>query len=142
MSRSLRLVLIGLVALALVGGVVGYIMWNQPHRDLSAGKADFTMKPEELLQAFTANEAEANTKYLNKVVELSGVILDKPPIDGGGAVVLLEVPGEMLSVINCAFEATDAASVQPLDKGATITVRGEVTGYTMDVNLARCVLVQ
>ena len=141
MSRSLRLVLIGLVALALVGGVVGYTMWNKPHRDLSAGKADFSVKPAELYQAFVTNETEANAQYLNKVVELSGVIIDKPAIEGTGAVVLLEVPGEMFG-INCAFEAADADALKSLDKGTTITLRGEVTGYTMDVNLARCVLVQ
>ena len=138
MKKQVQYILLAVLALAVAGAATGYVMWNQPHRDL-ADSADFTVKPVELYQAFSADETSANDKYLNKVVEVSGVVMEKKNIEGNRAIVLLEVPNEMFG-INCAFEAEDAAQLEGIASGTEVTLRGEVTGYTMDVNLARCIL--
>ena len=139
MNQSLKLGLFAVLALLLLGGGAGFYMWNKPHKDLTDSAADFTLKPEELFQAYNTDETNANQTYLNKVVELTGVIMEKQTVEENRSIVLVEVPGEMFG-INCAFEAEEADQISGLKEGQSITLRGEVTGFTMDVNLARCVL--
>ncbi|MDP5169652.1 MAG: OB-fold putative lipoprotein [Bacteroidia bacterium] len=139
MNQSSKIGLTAVLAVLLLAGGGGYYMWNKPHKDLTDSPADFTLKAEELFQAYYADEASANQTYLNKVVELTGVVMEKQTVEENRSIVLVEVPGEMFG-INCAFEAEEADQVNSLKEGQTITLRGEVTGFTMDVNLARCVL--
>lgn len=136
-SRTNYIILAALILL-IAGGATGYFMWNKPHTDLTADVADFNTNPTELFEKFNTDEAAANQTYLNKVVELTGTISEKKDVGDQGAVILLEVPGEMFG-INCAFEPADVASLESLEVGSNITLRGKVTGMAFDVNLARCV---
>lgn len=140
MKSKTNYIVLAVFALLLAGGITGYFMWNKPHQDLTADAADFTTTPTELFEKFTADEAAANQTYLNKVVELSGIVTEKKDVGEQGSVILLEVPGEMFG-INCAFEPADAASLTDIATGSTITLRGKVDGMAFDVNLSRCVQV-
>ncbi len=138
MSTTLRNILVLVFLIAVGGGIAAYLMWNQSHRDLSE-TVDYTLKPSELYQAFSNDESSANKQYLNKVVEMTGVVMEKQEIEGNRGMVLLEVPNEMFG-INCAFEPEAAGALDSVNVGDQITLRGAITGYTMDVNLARCIL--
>lgn len=141
MNRTVRIALIIIALVAVGGGAAAIYLWNKPHRDLTAMEADFTVTPEALFTAFEANEADANAKYLNKVVEVKGTVMDKQEAGEERAIIMLEVPGQMFG-LNCAFEADGAGATESVAVGDEVTLRGEVTGYTMDVNLARCVVMQ
>lgn len=138
MKSKTNYIVLAVVALLFAGGGAGYFMWNKPHQDLTASAADFNITPSDLFHEFNADETAANQTYLNKVVELSGTVAEKKDVGEQGTVILLEVPGEMFG-INCAFEPADVASLETVEVGSSITVRGQVTGIALDVNLARCV---
>lgn len=139
MNRNSLLIIL-VAAIASAAGV-GYAMWNKPHEDLTEEAANFTLASTELYTEYTSDEAAANSTYLGKTVELTGIVAEKKEEEGNRAILLLEIPGEMFG-INCAFEADHSAEVQSIEPGQSITLRGKVDGFTFDVNLSRCVIIK
>ena len=78
MNKNLKKISISIVVLVLVL-VVGffsarYYAYHGGKRDVQSEQAAFTMKTKDILAEFTANEADANKKYLEKPVSITGVI--------------------------------------------------------------------
>jgi flagellar basal body-associated protein FliL len=73
MKKWKKIVLIVLVTgVVLAGAVVAYV-YLKPHRDVTKEKG-VQLSAQKLYDAFKANEADANTKYLDKAIELTGEV--------------------------------------------------------------------
>jgi len=94
----------------------------------------------DLLNAFETDESAANTKYLDKIIKVNGIIKDIENNDTGEISVILATDNEMSSVI-CNFDPA-FKDIQKLKKGEEIVIKGLCSGYLMDVVLDRCVLAQ
>lgn len=122
---------------ALITGIVGVLaavavllyVFLKPHRDVSNEKG-VPLTAQALYDAFKANEADANAKYLDKAIELSGEIADLNTNQDGHVVVNVKT-NDPLFVINCTFK-TNPGALQP---GQTITFKGICTGYIPDMNV-------
>lgn len=121
-------------ALALVGGIIGYKMYTKPHKEVTDSKADFSLSSADLYRAYGENEREANTKYLNKILEVKGTISTINTVDVGSSFVLDS--GDPMGGITCEFESSDAT--KDLAVGQTVSVKGFCTGKLIDVVLTRC----
>lgn len=84
----MKKILLFLGLAALIGGFIGYRMWNKPHQNMAAAKTDVTIDAVALFGEFEANEAAANGKYLDKIIALSGIV--KNVATEGSTVVYLE----------------------------------------------------
>ena len=136
---SLRKSLLIILPLLVIAAGIGLYMYNKPHADLHASEADFKLKAAELLETFSNNETDANAKYLNKIVEVSGVVVEKEVTETGDVIVFLKEPGEMFGV-SCAFVPEQQAEAESLQTGEQTTIKGVCTGMLMDVSLSRCVV--
>lgn len=123
-----------LVILIVLGGAFGYWQYNKGHKETSGAKADISISPKDLLQAFDTDEASANQKYLDKIIEVEGVVKLTDKTDAGSSL-HLETGSEMSAII-CEFESPDAVSSVQI--GQTAKVKGFCTGKLMDVVLVRC----
>lgn len=139
MSQKVKIALLALLVVGLIGGTVGMMLFNKPHQDLSATAADYQVSATDLFGEFEMNEAGANAKYLNKIVEVKGTIQDSKPTDDGGLILVLSNPGDLFGV-NCSFQPESMQAAAALEKGREVKVKGICTGYLMDVNLARCIV--
>lgn len=131
----MRKIFIGLFLLVLIGGGVGLYMFNKPLESTMALKSDFTMKAADLLIAFESDETLANSKYLDKVIEVSGYV-KKLNVDEGKTTVYLDSDNPMSNVI---FQLEEFNT--SIKEGEKITLKGVCTGYLMDVVLVRAVRV-
>ena len=122
---------------AIVGIGVGLYMYNKPLESMSGQKADISISAADLYQAFDADEQAANTAYLGKVIEVSGAIASISAGDDGSNNVLLNA-GDVMGGVVCRL---DASSTDIFQEGQQVSLRGECTGKLLDVELARCVLV-
>jgi len=119
MNKKLKKILIVLGVLIVVGYftlpmIKDYIIYNLGKRDIQSEEAAFTLKTKDIVEEFTANEAAANKKYLEKPVAISGVIT---------SVNTKEVVVDEVAI--CNFTTADAT----LKAGQTVTVKGRVVGY-------------
>ena len=83
-----------------------------------------------LFEAFKNDEAAANTKYLDKSIEIEGEVLDQSTNQDGQSVVNFKTD-DAFFVINCTFK-TNPGELKP---GTTIRFKGICTGYIPDANV-------
>lgn len=123
--------ILGLIAFcAVIASAYGYYMYNKPVAGLENQKPDYSITPQKLLQDFQTSEETANSNYLNKVIELKGVIAK---VEGQN--ITLEV-GDGFAQVIC--EMKEGASLDNVSKGQKVNVKGLCTGYLMDVILVNC----
>lgn len=139
MSSKVKIAILALLIVGGIGVTIGFSLFNKPHQDLVSAESAFQIDAPALFTAFESDEAGANEKYLNQIVEVSGIVQEKNETDNGGINLILRDDVAMFG-INCAFLPDQAAKVAKLEIGMQATVKGICTGYLMDVSLARCVL--
>ena len=131
-----KIITIGLL-LAVVGAGVGFMIYNKPHQNMQSAKSDFKMTATELFSDFEANETTANTKYLDKVIELNGTVQSVSEEENKVSITL-DAGGLMGGVI-CQLDELSKHKRTEFKKGETVQMKGLCTGMLMDVVLVRCV---
>jgi hypothetical protein len=133
MKRRNIIFLLVLIALA-GGGITVWYMWNKPHLKVEDQEAVVVDAPG-LYTAFTTNEQQANTTYLNKTLQVAGKVTELSKNQDGKTVAILEA-GDPLGGIQCTFRESNVV----VNTGEQITTKGFCNGYTMVVVLNDCIL--
>ena len=133
-----KIILITIIA-AVIAAIVGFLLYNKPHRDTASATSDFIVEAPALLLEFTQNEAAANQKYLDKVVAVKGKVKLISADDEGNINLILDANDAMAGVI-CTIPKADADSAEGVKEGDEVVVKGVCTGVLMDVVLFRCVI--
>lgn len=113
MTKKTKIVLASILGLGLVLFVAYKIMLTSGARDLESEKTAFAVSTKEIVNEF-ATDTSATTKYLNKAIEIKGVVTqieDKQLILDG--------------VVICAMKNV----VTPENKDKIITIKGRFLGY-------------
>lgn len=119
--------------------MTGVYLFNETHADLSGMKADFTVTAAALQKEFETNEAAASAKYINKVIEVTGPVTSLAPGDNRNLSISLGT-GNPLSAVICTLAKPEDPS--KYRQGQEITVRGECSGFLMDVLLNNCAVIK
>jgi hypothetical protein len=123
--------------------------WEKAQAEKEADRKSRTVavNAADLLQEFQKNPAEADRKYTNKYLELTGVVERTGRDRYQVLYVVLRGNDETAKVkIECYFDAVyqqqDEARIRRLGIGQEITVRGEYDGQVSNVQLRESVLVK
>lgn len=128
-------ILFGLLIVTAAVAGTGFYLYNKPAEKTVTADAVFTVDAAALFNEFEQNEAQANKKYLNKVVAVKGKIASISPKDELGVSISLDADNEMAGV-SC--QVSEADNLGDLREGDVITVKGLCTGVLMDVVLVKC----
>lgn len=118
---------------------IGIYFYNKTQDDLTSAKPDYIITADALGKEFSSNETVADTKYTGKTVELTGQIGSIVVRDDMVISILLNTSEQNSSVI-CNLAQPAAQDV--LKTSQHIRIRGEVSGYLMDILLNNCVVVR
>lgn len=129
----------GLLLCLIVGGGWGYYWYQKPRTALTNIKADYTISATALYDAFQQNEQQANQKYLDKVIAVTGTV-DKVQVSDSTMNIQL-LSGNEMGGINCSLSIRANKKNAIPAKGQQIQVKGKCTGFLMDVNLVDAVIV-
>jgi hypothetical protein len=113
-------------------------MFNLKHTDMSKAKPDFVVSSTVLQKEFEDNETSASSKYINKILEVSGNIASVAKADSNSLNISLKTGSDISSVI-CTL--TVFGDISDLKEGDEITLRGECSGFLMDVLLNNCAII-
>lgn len=116
-------------------GIYGYTMWNKQHRNIAEEKAAFSLTADELYAAYEANEKASNAQYLDKVISITGKVVETKQNKEGLHTGVMEAQDAMIGGISVTM-AKDKN--QPLTKGESVTLKCRCTGKLMDVVLVNC----
>ena len=120
-----------LLVLIAGGGYYAYTEYNRKNKDLKHEKAAFSLAANDLIAEFAANEKASNSKYLGKVVEVSGTIKDIVKDEKGYYTIVLGDTSSMSSV-RCSMDSAHNADAGLVSTGNPVSMKGICTGYMAD----------
>jgi hypothetical protein len=126
------------VMLIAIGSILAaLILFNKKHPDTAKVKPDFIVTAMALQKDFESSETAASSKYINKILQVSGTIISVTS-DSTNTNISLKTGNDMSSVICTCHKSVDASKLVP---GGEITLRGECSGFLMDVLLNNCSII-
>ncbi len=111
-----KILIAGILIVGLLSVGIYFYMY-QEHRDISTEDANFSLTVKDLQAEFTADAVGANAKYLDKTIEVSGIVTS---IDMGSHSVVLD---EKLSAV---FKDSVLGGIELQN---SIKVKGRFLGY-------------
>src|SRR3569623_1735749 len=111
------------IAMIVIAAIIGFVIWNEPHRDIKDAAALKTTAVQ-LYSDLTKDSATMKSKFANQVVEVSGEVKQVSENQKGDQIILLKTNVSDGSV-NCTMEEK-TSNVKP---GNTISIKGICSGY-------------
>ncbi len=139
-KKIFKILLIVIGGAVLIGGGVGYYMFNKPARDVQSTKTDFSYKASEIVNEYLADAKKANAKYLaengeSKVLEITGIVSEISEDFNNQKVILLKADGEKVGV-SCTFTSETNANTLNIQIGDQVTIKGVIrSGASFDEDL-------
>ncbi len=128
-------ILIGLVVIGAIGAGVAYKMWTKPHPKAEDQKG-IAITTVALAKEYGADEKAADAKYLNKVIEVTGIVGESEKNQDGGLMVVLQTEDPTAGV-QCAMREKNIT----VSKGQNVTIKGFCSGNGITgVSLTDCVI--
>lgn len=127
-----------LLILVAIGGAFGYYMYHKPHQNMDSATAEIQLSATQLFTDYENDEAGANGKYLDKIMEVSGKIKEVTTDENGMMSLTLASGSQMFGVI-CQMDNLTTHNRTEFKEGEEVKLKGICTGVLMDVVLVRCV---
>ena len=135
MNNKVRLLVIILILFIAASFTVAYVMWNKPQRKVENEKG-IEVTSAQLVKDYQANEAEANKKYLDKAIQVTGVVADIKNNQEGNSTITLSSDDAFTGVF-CTLKEKPVN----VTAGSTIIIKGICSGMLSDVRLREAVVV-
>lgn len=136
---KLKNIVVVILVLAIIGTFVGYKIYNKPHVNVVEINADILTTANKIISDFSSDENAANVKYLEKIIELKGVVSETKRENEKG-IITLKTNNDFGSVL-CYLSEISTEKINSIKVGQNITVKGICTGYLMDVILVKCEII-
>ena len=120
---------IAVVAISALGGYYYVFVYSKTHHRNVQSEKGIVIVADSLSAQFQANEKEANSKYLNKAIEVTGIIVSIDKNQEGKITVII---GRADSFSNVSVTLISTTSLTQ-KVGETITIKGVCTGALSDV---------
>ncbi len=130
--KIIKWTLFVLTAIIITVAVVGYKMYNKPHRNVMNAEA-VALNAAALVSSYETDETKSNKLYLDKVLNVFGQVSGITKNQKGETVITLK--GSDMGGVICTLEGTATTDIK---EGNTLRIQGICTGYLTDVVLVRC----
>jgi len=120
--------LIGSVALLLIGGGLAWYSFTKGFDDTSTIEADYTVNASGFLDEFRVNGSfnkEANVKYAEKIIAVNGRVSN---VEAADTTLNLKIENAEGAYIAFAFQQKDQEAVQQIKAGDSVTIKGSCNG--------------
>jgi hypothetical protein len=136
MNNKFKIFLIIALVVVLGGSAVAYFMWNKPKRNVEDEKG-IGITASLLVKEYQQNEAEANKKYLDKTIQVTGNVSDVKNNQDGKATIML-TSGDPFTGVFCTLKERPGS----INTGSSVIIKGICSGMLTDVRLREAVVVK
>lgn len=137
MKKRYRLVLLAFVIVLIAITAVWYVNFFLPTQKTDMHKQKgIPVTSSILVAAYKANEAEAAAKYTDKIIDITGVVVDVKT-DSLTAITLSS--SDIMTNVYCTL---NSSIPNPPTNGSTITIRGICVGILNDVLVKNAIIVE
>ena len=106
-----------LIPLFIIGLTIIYFTYNKPHKDFNKTPSQFTIESKKLISFYQNSSEDANTKYLDKIILITGTITDFEE-----NIIILD------NGIVCTLDPSQKIDDQ-IYTGSKISIKGRCIGY-------------
>ncbi|MEK6151956.1 hypothetical protein WIW50_01785 [Flavobacteriaceae bacterium 3-367] len=138
-NRNKGLAAIFLMGCILLGGYVFITFFLEPSRDTKRARTEVRISSESLVSSFLVDERSANTSYVEKTIEVQGIVREITFLNDRYTVFLHG--GDELACLMCDMQADQLEQVKNLKPGQKVLLKGVCKGFLMDAILLNCVLI-
>uniref|UniRef100_UPI004047D49F OB-fold protein n=1 Tax=Roseivirga sp. TaxID=1964215 RepID=UPI004047D49F len=136
-----KTLLIITIVVALIAAYVVYSNFLKTAPSMKNRETEFRLSANELYAQFDADEIAANAKFQNKILEISGEVVEVTSELEGNPSISLKTDG--FGVIKCTLEsALSFEALQNMAIGDELTIKGECIGMLLDVLIERSIIIQ
>lgn len=139
--KPFRFILFAVIIVIAAAAIYGYREYYRKPVALTEVSADLALPADALLTAYSTNEDAANKKYLGRILDVTGQVASIASQQDTVINILLGRP-EGMAHVSCSVSSTEASKIKKMAAGQSVTIRGVCTGYLMDVELNRCIIVK
>jgi len=140
MTKKTKIItIISILVITCIGFIYAIMIYNKPHIDVSKSDPNLSMQATILVEGFENDETLANSKYLEKIIEVRGKISEIKKDKKGAGIVTLASENSIGSVI-CHLLPEENEKINTYKEGQNIRIKGICTGYLMDVILIKSVI--
>lgn len=139
MQKKYRIILIVVVLLLALAAFWAVSLWNKPHENIAEKPHQLSVTAKELFEAFQQNEQAANERYTGKILLINGKLNQTKTTDANKTILQLHSADDFFGV-SCYMNS--AHFTQAPEPGSMVTIKGKCDGYTNDVVVTQCVLVE
>ena len=130
-----------LIVLVILGvAAYAYREYTRKPADLDTVQAEASVDAAALVQLYEKDEQQANTLYLGKAIDVTGVVSEINNQKDTSVNIMLGNKDDMHRV-SCLLNINQVDKVKNIQSGQKISLRGICTGYLLDVELNRCVII-
>ena len=137
---SIKKTLYSILFVIVLLGVICIYIFFKPEKNLLKHKPDYKLTAIELFNEYSTNEEAANTKFLGKIIQVSGTIREINTEDSIYTTIILETDDVFFGV-SCVLNDKNGTRQKEILIGSEATVKGECSGKLIDVVLNNCVLI-
>ena len=149
MSKQKKILrgLVVLLVIAALGGWYAYSEYNRPLESMAEATPEVSIKAVELIAEYEKDETASSQRFIDKTIEVEGVLKDASADDKGFYTLALGDEASMSSV-RCSVDSAFTKAASLLNKGEIVKIKGVCSGFTSDellgsdVTLVRCAVIK
>jgi hypothetical protein len=140
-KKSWRYLLAAILVIVAILCIYAYKEFMRKPADLDKSDAVASMAASDLYGLYSNYEDSANKKYLGKILEITGRVVE---IENQQDTLLTILLGDSSQSgrVSCLIDKKQNAAAKKILVGDVLKLKGICTGYLMDVELNRCVIVK
>lgn len=114
--------------------------YNKPYVNIRNSKPDIIITADQLISDFIKDEPLATIKYSEKIVQITGAFYGVSTLDGNTIITLKN--SESDPGIICHMLSEENIKTLKLKKDQDVIIKGNCSGFLLDVMMVRCVLIE
>ncbi|MEX0636227.1 MAG: hypothetical protein WD135_05615 [Ferruginibacter sp.] len=141
LTKKIKNIVIAICSIVVAVGIYAYTEYNRKSPDLTNVKAIDYITASALINTYSNEEEMANKKYLGRVIQVNGTVVEVINQQDTAFTIVLGDPSFM-SRVSCTMDKNHIVSAKKYDIGNVVNVKGICTGYLMDIELNNCLIVE
>ena len=141
MKKFKKIIFFIIILGILGGGYAYYYTFHKPHKNTFDLKADYSLSASDLFSEYENDEEASNKKYLGKIIEVSGKIVNIKEFDGNFEISLEDEMEGVTCLVDSSYAIQQKKELDQLKPEQIIKIKGQCNGYLMGVKMDRCVLI-
>ncbi|MBN8666240.1 MAG: hypothetical protein J0M30_01975 [Chitinophagales bacterium] len=125
-NKTWKKILFGGFLLLLIGAGIYWYIATDTFSDTKGRKAEFSVKADDFLKEYQTDSKQANLKYTEKIVEVSGIVSATEAADSSINIKIADTTTG--SYVIFAFQDKDMDEARSVKAGDLVTIKGSCSG--------------